>query len=308
MIQLFYKLTFPRRHTNQNKLHKLFNMFIYAEYLLVGALCNFFLKHFYPKCKKQLNREKRKDEIIVSMTTIPSRLDTLPLMLKCMFNQSLMPDRIILWITDKINDRSELLSTLHDEIQAGLEVRFVEDVRVHTKYYYAMLEYPEAIIITVDDDIIYPENLIQRLYCCHQTHPKCVVAARAHEITTTNETILPYRQWNMLAPGTANKSNKLLATGVGGVLYPPHTLYTDWKDTSLFLKLCPTADDIWLKLMERLNNISVVKLDKYTREPFIIGKTQTIALSKANVGEGRNDILLGQCTRHYHINAELFRD
>jgi hypothetical protein len=43
----------------------------------------------------------------------------------------------------------------------------------------------------------------------------------------------------------------LLPTGVGGVLYPPHALHSDVTDSTLFMKLCPTADDLWFYWMAR---------------------------------------------------------
>lgn len=308
MIKLFYRLTFPRYKTNEKKYNKFINILFYAEYLAMGKVCELFVRHFYPKKKKKLNTEKRESKIVVSLTTIPSRINTLPVMLKSIFNQTVMPDRVILWITDEISDRNSILKLLKAEIEAGLEVRFVKDVRVHTKYYYAMKEFPEDLIITVDDDILYPENLIESLYKVHSLHKHAVIAARAHEITTCGDVIKPYKKWHMLAPGVKEDAANLIATGVGGVLYPPHCLYKDWENTELFLSLCPTADDIWLKIMESLNGTSVFKLHKYTREAFIIGNTQTFALSKSNVGEGRNDKLLAKCKDHYKFSASIFND
>lgn len=308
IIRFFYKLTFTRKHTNEKSIFHFFNMIKAGERIFVGRICEFILRHFYKKCQKKTNNEIYEKEIIVSVTTIPSRINTIPFMLRSLFNQSLMPNRIILWITDKVEDKDKILEILRDEVGAGLEVRFVKDVGVHTKYYYAVLENPEAIIVTVDDDIIYPEDLVESLYNCHKNNPGCVVAARAHEITFHKDGVLPYNSWKMLAPGIDHKSNRLLATGVGGVLYPPHVLYKDWINVELFTKLCPTADDIWLKIMESLNHVPVVKLCKYSKQPFVMSNTQTIALSKTNVNEGRNDVLLRQCMQYYNINSDLFKD
>ena len=218
-----------------------------------------------------------------------------------------MPDRVILWITDEIceDERKKISKLLETEVEYGLEIRFVKDVRVHTKYYYALLENPQALVVTVDDDMIYPENLIEKLLEGHYNNPNCVIAARVHEITFSNENIQLYGNWNRLAPGSNMKGHNLLATGVGGVLYPPNCLYSDWKNSDLFLKLCPTADDIWLKIMEALEGTKVVKLKKYTRETFTFSGTQDIALAKINVGQGRNDVLLKQCQEYYKFSGEL---
>lgn len=308
MIRLFYNLTFPRHKTNEKRIDKIINIITYAEYLALGKICEVFVRFFYPKRANALNNEKREQKIIVSFTTIPSRINTIPIMLKSLFRQTLMPDKIILWITDEIQNKDDVLKVLQNEINLGLEVRFVKDICVHTKYYYAMREYPKDLIVTVDDDILYPEDLIEKLYRKHCEHGNSVIAARAHEITFDGENIKPYRQWHMLAPGVKYNATNLIATGVGGVLYPPYCLYKDWINSDLFLALCPTADDIWLTIMEHLNGTEIIKLNTYTRESFVLGNTQKIALSKSNVGEGRNDKLFSQCQKYYKFTKELFED
>lgn len=301
MISFFYLLTIPRFHKNSNYIFKIINGIIYLESLFVGKVCSFVVDKIYVRAKKPLNNQKRATKIIVSFTTIDSRIETVPIMLKSIFNQTIMPDDIILWISNNVN-REKLQRILDKEIKQGLTVRYVEDIKVHTKYYYAMKEYPNDLIITIDDDILYPENLIESLYKAHCIHPKEVICSRAHEIVYENQNFLPYKKWNMLAPGIENDNNNLIATGVGGVLYPPKALYGDWKEIELFRKLCPNADDIWLKFMEYLNSTKTRKLKKFTKEFFIINNTQAIALSKINVNEGRNDVLLRNCAQYYQIN------
>ena len=305
MIKFFYMLTFARRHYGSNRFYKLINILIYLEYLIVNKLCNFYVQNFYKKCKKSLNCDLRKEKIIVSCTSIPSRLNTLPIMLKSIFNQTMMPDKIILWITDEECATGNVERILKTEIEQGLEIRYVRDLKVHTKYYYAMKEYCEDVIITIDDDILYPENLIEELWYAHLAIPHAIISERAHAITFNNDKINPYKLWHMLAPGYENDASTLIATGVGGVLYPPKVLFKDWDNINLFLDICPTADDIWLKIMETLNGVNIHKIHLYTKENFIIGNTQAIALSKQNVNGGRNDKLLDNCIRHYGITSAM---
>lgn len=306
-IKKFYNITFPRIFTNEIRIHKYINILIYGEHLVIEKLCNNYVRKLYPKCLKQLNTNERDRKIIISFTTIPSRINTIPIMLKSVFNQTMMPDRIILWITDKIENKDIVEELLSEEIEHGLEIRYIKDIQVHTKYYYALEENPDDIVITLDDDILYPEDLIEKLYKSYLENPGCIIAARTHEITFNNNDLKKYKDWNKLAPGKQNKDKSLLATGVGGVLYPPQVLYKDWKNIDLFLKLSAKADDIWLKIMETLAGTDVVKLYRYTKENFIIGSTQSIALSKQNVGEDRNDVFMSNCLNHYGLNAKNFQ-
>ena len=48
-----------------------------------------------------------------------------------------------------------------DQQKRGLTIRFCEDLKAHKKYYYAFKEYPDDIVITVDDDVIYPQEYNQ---------------------------------------------------------------------------------------------------------------------------------------------------
>lgn len=308
MIKSFYNMTLPRFRSNEKKINKAINIGIYAEHLLVQKLCDRYVRTHYKSCQKELNKNPREQQIIVSMTTIPSRISALHYTLKSIFNQTLMPDRVILWITDLIENTNQVENALREEIDHGLEIRFVKDIRVHTKYYYAMKEFPNDLIITIDDDIMYAEDLFERLYEAHTKNPGCVIAARTHEITWSGKKINSYRAWHMLAPGVNNNAKSLIATGVGGVLYPPEILYKDWEDIDLFLRLSPGNDDIWLKVMETMAGTPVVKLSKYTRENFILGNTQAVALSNDNVKNNRNDVLMNQIVDYYGIDASFFSD
>ena len=302
MISFFYGLTIARFHSSTNIFYKAINIILYAEYLLMNKICDLVVKYVYPRAKKELNQNQRKERIIISFTTIPSRVSTLCVSLKSIFNQTMMPDKIILWITEEEKDKGNIEKILSAEIDKGLEIRYVHDVRVHTKYYYAMKEFPNDLIVTIDDDILYPENLIEELWKAHNDYPNMIIAQRAHEMTFCDGKIDVYKHWKMLAPGCKNDNKNLIATGVGGVLYPPNSLYKDWIKPDLFLKICPFADDIWLKIMEILNDTFVYKVHKYTKENFIIGNTQTIALSKQNVNGGRNDTLLNNCIQYYGLD------
>lgn len=51
-----------------------------------------------------------------------------------------------------------------------------EDIRSHKKFYYAMQEYPDDMIITIDDDVYYRSDTIELLYQTHLKYPQDVCA------------------------------------------------------------------------------------------------------------------------------------
>ncbi len=49
----------------------------------------------------------------------------------------------------------------------GLEICYCEDLKSHKKYFEAMKQFPQEIIVTADDDILYPENHLEKNYGRH---------------------------------------------------------------------------------------------------------------------------------------------
>ena len=109
-------------------------------------------------------------KVIVSLTTFPKRINRIWIVIESILNQTIGPDKIILWLSEEqFKDINDLPSNLLKLTGRGLDIRFVkEDLKSYKKYYYSFKEYPNDIIITVDDDIIYPNNMIANLLLYHQ--------------------------------------------------------------------------------------------------------------------------------------------
>ena len=96
-------------------------------------------------------------DIVVSMTSFGNRLknDAHIVIQNMLRMQSIRPQHIVLSIfkDDEKNLPEKLISL---ERNGNIEIiRWDENLKSHLKYYPAMLKYPEACIVTVDDDIIY---------------------------------------------------------------------------------------------------------------------------------------------------------
>lgn len=97
--------------------------------------------------------------------------------------------------------RAELPQNLRERIDKGL-VRInwcPEDLRSHKKYYYIMQQKPEDLIITVDDDLRYPPDMIKTLLYSYICHPDCVSGMRCHVVVASREkgSVLGYNHWIM---------------------------------------------------------------------------------------------------------------
>lgn len=207
-----------------------------------------------------VNNCKRDVPIIVSLTSYSERFDELSLAIYSLLMQSVKPDRIILWFSDEYNDLMELPYEITRYIKNGLEIRFVKDIKSYTKIIYALKEFSDSIIVTADDDIYYPKNWLANLYYSYISYPNDIQVHRAHRVLLNNKEIIPYEKWEKHVSEESARFDNFL-TGVGGVLYPPNCFKKEVLREDLFLKLAPTADDVWLWVMALLSNrkIRVVK-------------------------------------------------
>ena len=255
----------------------------------------------------KLNTKPRQKKIIVSLTSFPARFEKLHFVIRSLLVQTMAPDAIIVYLDD--DDDGELPKSLQELKKYGLQIEWrTSRMKPHKKYYYAIKEHPDDIIVTVDDDVMYPAELIESLYKTYQKFPDCVVATRAHRIIfDNNKKIRSYNNWHW-ADGHRNKpSLALMATGVGGVLYPPHCMNKELLNQKLFLSLSPNADDLWLKVMQIKNGTRVVLCDaKASYRRANIQGTQEQSLNSSNVLKCANDEYMERLIQYFHLTAEDF--
>lgn len=233
-------------------------------------------------------------KIIVSLTTYPKRMPTIYKVIASLFRQTYKPDKIILWLSEDQfpAKENEIPWELQEYVDKGLEIRFCEDdMRSHKKYLYAMKEFPEDIVVTVDDDLLYPNNMVEILVKSYLTYPNAVSAMRTHLMCITRDgEISLYDEWIKEYPNIVNTPcMQLLATSGAGTLFPPHSLDEHAFNTEAIKKLTYNADDLWLKIMQVIKGTPVVLVQKQQRLHYIEG-TQEQTLWKTNIHE--NDIQL----------------
>ena len=256
---------------------------------------------------KKLAPPHREVPIVVSLTSYPARFSTLHLCLRSIFNQTLQADKVILYL-DKSVSLQDIPKKVLDLQNKGLEIRPIcENIKPHNKYFYAMQEFPDAIIITIDDDALYPKDTIETLYKNFKKHPNSVSARRVHKTThLLDETIAPYRLWDLEYKKETTPSLNLMATGVGGVLYPPHIFNTnsDYFKIENIQNYCLNADDVWLMFIENKEGIKVCWAPNKQPLPYpiISDNINDFALSNENVENNRNDYFIEKCQNFFKIN------
>ena len=96
-----------------------------------------------------------------------------------------------------------------------------------------------------------------------------------------------------------------MPTGNAGVLYPPKCFHSDVLNSKVFMKLCPSTDDIWFKVMSLLNEVPCQKADRPSNYHEIsVDKTDglnSINNAKVNI----NDISLRRLIIEYPVHEIL---
>lgn len=259
------------------------------------------LPSYFERHPADINR-KRNENVIVSLTSFPARIGFVHLTIESLLRQTVLPNHIFLWLSkEQFPSENTIPANLKDLQNDIFQIRLVDgDIRSHKKYYYAMSEYPDSIVITTDDDIIYPPNIIKTLLTTSDKYPSCIIANVARTISYNGCYPEEYSHWR-IAKALSRTNN--VQIGAGCVLYPSHSLYKDCLDLELSQRLAPTVDDLWLNAMARLQGTDVIKTTfKQALLPVIIPKDEK--LTTINVQGNRNDEQL-KSIREYYSQTEL---
>jgi hypothetical protein len=274
--------------------------------MLLKRIFDFFLPAYYQKntatAAPGINTIARQHRYVVSITSFPARIDEIWVSMETVLRQSFKPDMIVLWLaTSQFPDKKipESLAALQ---QRGLTIKFCdEDLRSHKKYFYALQQFPDDYIITLDDDLYYHQDVLKNIVDLHQKNPAHICTNRAHQIGVVNGALIPYRQWNHNAKNILAPTHRLLQTGGAGTLYFPGALHPSVTDKSLIKTLCFHADDVWLKMMCFVNGKKILTNKKYNKDYITVSKTQTEKLVNTNVIDGGNDTQLAQVMAAFNV-------
>lgn len=251
--------------------------------------------------KKELTAQCQTIPVIVSLTSIPSRLDTLHLVIRSLLIQTQAPEKILLWLHKDL--QSKIPSSLHMLVGDMFEIRYSDMTCSHRKLVHSLELYPNKIIVTCDDDLMYNPSWLQRLYQDHLTYPDRVIAHECREIAYTPEgALLNYNAWKtQTEPGVS--SRWMMPIGYGGVLYPPATLHHDVTRADLYLALAPRADDLWFKAMSYLKGTITQRSQEPGQKPTPIAGSQKVSLKHTNVRENGNYLQWQAICDHYQIHG-----
>jgi len=221
-------------------------------------------------------------QVIVSLTSFPARINTVHQTIETLLVQTYKADRIILWLAeDEFPDGEDSLPPqLRRLCDRGLEIRWCENIRSYKKLIPTVKSFPDAIVITFDDDLLYNRRSIERLVVSYMAKPDCIHCHRAARMIYHTpdwvDRVLDLKK-GYPAPTYLNEP-----TGCGGCLYPPYCFHKDITNQELFLTLAPTNDDLWFWLMGVLNGYRVNIVEENKLKLIYIPHTQEVGLFHIN--------------------------
>lgn len=256
--------------------------------------------------KQGVTDVKRNPMLIVSLTTIPSRIDQVHLVIESIFMQSVKPDMVLLYLDDENFNINEIPYKLLKQQEKGLTICFCGNLYAYKKLIPALQKFPNEIIVTADDDVLYPIDWLERLYSSYQIEPSSIHAHRARQMKfAQNGRLQQYSKWDIIK-GDHPSSLKVFPTGVGGVLYFPGCFDDDILNENLIIELCPTADDIWFKAMSLKKGVKCKKASGDVWDRIIeLNKSQEKALWHANLLNGQNDEQIKKVFDYYNLYSIL---
>lgn len=246
-------------------------------------------------------------QIIVSLTTYGKRIYDVHLTIESIMEQTMRPNRILLWL-DYSFQKQSLPRALQLLQKRGLEIMYCEDIRSYKKLIPTLKRFPNDVIITIDDDVIYEFDLLEHLIHAYQENPSYIYCHRYHKMLKNNKgLLLPYNNWELVC-NNIEPSHLNFATGVGGILYPPHSLDDEVLNENIFMELCPYADDVWFKAMAIKKGTLVKKVYSHSKygEDFLLNlDAQSQSLQQVNVGNQLNDKQLHAVLTKYSLYSLL---
>lgn len=187
------------------------------------------------------------------------------------------------------------LKLIPEDLQLMVDNGIVElivaekDLGPHLKYFYAMQKYRENPVITIDDDVIYPEKMIEEMVNAYKKY-NCIIGRRCYKITSD----LNYHKWLWVGLAQIKEpSHKNFATGIGGILYPPNCLDLSADNIEEILKI-KYDDDFYLKALEVRKDLEILSIvyneNDLFKKNLKDSYTQSIGLWNSNVHKANDGI------------------
>jgi hypothetical protein len=244
--------------------------------------------------------------LVVSLTTFPARIRYVAMAIESIQRGSLRPHLIVLVLAkSQFRDRRLPWRLRIQALRSNVNILWTdEDSKSYKKLLPTIEAFPNSHIVTIDDDVIYERRFLQGLVDATDPRRKRIVGYRGWELQLDSGQLASYR--GLPEATRSSPPERVLLTGVGGILYPPHALRTDALMDPAWRTVSPTADDIWFWAVAHVSGVKPVCLWE-GREPYrtIDALRVTPSLSIVNNHQAGNDIQMRRVIDHFGLEEAL---
>jgi hypothetical protein len=180
-------------------------------------------------------------DVVISLTSVPSRLNTLRLVLNGLLAQTVRGVAIELHIAASIRSTGDRWTTFPSwlrELRAINITEHAEDPGPMMKYLPALNMTVERLVIVVDDDVLYPSDLVQRLLDADQRWSYlaaiCYRGWRIHRDLSWERSVLT---------PASNAEDVPIGIMTGHGAYCLRSNHLDLRNLN---NLCSAPDDCWM--------------------------------------------------------------
>jgi hypothetical protein len=186
----------------------------------------------------------RPERIVVTLTSIPARLPYLLPVLRSLIDQDEPANRIVLALPHQSRrDQSFYPDPSHLGLPAGVDVLRCRDEGPATKLLPALRVEGDALLVVVDDDVIYPRGFLRTLLAAHRRNPAAAIGYRGVRLVP-GRTFGDLR--HVFATDVGSDDPVDILFGTWGYLIPPHALDEAVQDFSGYPEGMRLVDDVWI--------------------------------------------------------------
>lgn len=241
------------------------------------------------------------EEVIVSLSTFGDRIHAVALTIETLLEQTMKPNRIILNLGRQYEGRGKIPGSLRLLEKRGVELRFTPDIGPYTKLLPVLKDFPNATIITTDDDVLYNFDFISNMVNEHIQHPNEIMTSRCRCMELKgSRAFSKFLSWSYV-PNDGGASIKFIPESYMGVLYPPGSLDDRVFDEKTFMSLCPSTDDFWFKAMSMLKGVKVRKVYLEDDDTNNLRTSRKLTLHDLNSSLGGYDRQLKAVVDHFDL-------
>ena len=256
---------------------------LYLSISFLIILITYILICIFYRYKENFNKKgivSSPNKIIVSLTTIPSRVNNLPLVVDSILNNTIVPDIIYINIP-RISSKENKEYEIPEELKLNNQVKInitEKDFGPLTKLYPTLLEEldPESSIICVDDDKEYDDHLIEHLLLASEKYPHSCICVSGWNYINLGILALP-----ITIPINNMVKNVDILQCYNGVLYK-RKFFKDDFDEYINIEECKTTDDISISKYLNNNEIEILSIP-YNFKHKDIDNSKSISLGNINL-------------------------